>query len=518
MLSFEPLTPLSFLDRAAQAHGGRIAVVDGDRSCTYAELRDRCQRLAGSLAQLADGEPVAVLAPNTRLALEVHFAVPWAGSPLVMINTRLAAPEIHYILEHSGAVVLLVDRSLLDLAAQALETMTTPPVVVVDDAGDPGGYESLVASGAPTAVLPQDELTLLSLNYTSGTTGKPKGVMYHHRGAYLQALSMLGHTKLDTTSAYLWTLPLFHCNGWCFPWAVTAAAATHVCLPKVEPDVIWNLIGAHGVTHMSGAPAVLSSMLESAQALSKRDAGPIQFLTGGAAPSPALLGAAENAHIEVMQAYGLTETHGPAVVCVPGPGWQALDAADRASLQARQGVPSYLGVRLRVLDDDYADVPADGMSTGEVCLRGNTMMLGYLNDDDATAAAAPDGWFRTGDLAVMHPDGYVEMKDRKKDVIISGGENITSIEVEQALATHPAVQEVAVVGVPDGRWGEVPVAHVVLRVGHEATEHELIEHVRERLARYKAPKRIIFGPLPRTSTGKIQKFVLRASHLEQAPC
>jgi fatty-acyl-CoA synthase len=259
-------------------------------------------------------------------------------------------------------------------------------------------------------------------------------------------------------------------------------------------------------------------MLESAQALSKRDAGPIQFLTGGAAPSPALLGVAENAHIEVMQAYGLTETHGPAVVCVPGPGWQALDAADRASLQARQGVPSYLGVRLRVLDDEDADVPADGTSTGEVCLRGNTVMLGYFNDEDATAAAAPDGWFRTGDLAVMHPDGYVEMKDRKKDVIISGGENITSIEVEQALATHPAVQEVAVVGVPDARWGEVPVAHVVLRVGHEATEHELIDHVRERLARYKAPKRIIFGPLPRTSTGKIQKFVLRASHVEQVPC
>jgi fatty-acyl-CoA synthase len=518
MLSFDPLTPLSFLDRAARVHGARTAVVDGDRSWTYAELRERCQRLAGSLSEIAGGAPIAVLAPNTHLALEVHFAVPWAGSPLVMINTRLAAPEIGYILEHSGAVVLLVDRSLVDLATHALDKMKTPPVVVVDDAGDRGSYEQLVATGAPMAVLPQDEHSLLSINYTSGTTGKPKGVMYHHRGAYLQAMAMLGHTKLDVASAYLWTLPLFHCNGWCFPWAVTAAAATHVCLPKVEPDVVWGLIGAHGITHMSGAPAVLSSLLDSQRARRTHDAAPIQFLMGGAPPSPALLAAAGDAHVEVMQAYGLTETHGPAVVCVPDPGWRALGAAERASLQARQGIASYVGLGVRVLDDTDVDVPADGMTVGEVCFRGNTVMLGYFEDEEATAEAAPDGWFRTGDLAVMHPDGYIEMRDRKKDVIISGGENITSIEVEQAISTHPAVQDVAVVGVPDDRWGEVPVAHVVLRLGHEATEHELIDHVRERLARYKAPKRVIFGPLPRTSTGKIQKFVLRASHLGQPPC
>jgi fatty-acyl-CoA synthase len=302
---------------------------------------------------------------------------------------------------------------------------------------------------------------------------------------------------------------MFHCNGWCFPWAVTAAAATHVCLPKVEPDAIWDLIGAHGVTHMCGAPAVLRGMLESSAAQADRSSGTLHFLTGGAAPSPSLLAAADQADIEVTQAYGLTETHGPAVLCIPKAEWRALDSAERAQMRARQGVANYVGLGARVVGEDGADVPADGESVGEVCLRGNTLMLGYFNDDDATAAAAPGGWFHTGDLAVMHPDGYLELRDRKKDVIISGGENITSIEVEQAIESHPAVLQVAVVGIPDERWGEVPVAHVQLRARHEATEQEIIEHVRSLLARYKAPKRVIFGPLPRTSTGKIQKFLLR---------
>jgi fatty-acyl-CoA synthase len=511
-MSFEPMSPLSFLDRAASVHRGRTAVIDGARRFTYAELHDRCRRLAGALSTVAGGAPVAVLAPNTHVLLEAHFAVPWSGSPLVAINTRLAAPEIRYILEHSGAAILLVDPSLGDLARDAIDTMLTPPVIMAAGSGDDGAYERFIADATPTAIVPADERALLAINYTSGTTGRPKGVMYHHRGAYLQALAMLAHMKMDTTSAFLWTLPMFHCNGWCFPWAVTAAGATHVCLPKVDPDAVWDLVFAHSVTHLCGAPAVLSTMVNAPQATASRPHGTVQFIIGGAAPSPALLTAAHRADIAVTQAYGLTETHGPALLCDPNPDWQALDADERFRLQARQGVTNYVGVGARVIGTDGADVPADGETIGEVCLRGNTMMLGYFKDDEATTAAAPDGWFRTGDLAVMHPDNYIELRDRKKDVIISGGENITSIEVEQAIESHPAVLEVAVVGAPDERWGEVPVAHVGLHPNTHASEQEIIDHVRARLARFKAPKRVIFGPLPRTSTGKVQKFILRKRH------
>lgn len=515
-ISFEPLSPLSFLDRAAAVHGDRIAVIDGDRRFTYAELHDRCRRLAGALADLAGGAAVAVLAPNTHVLLEAHFAVPWSGSPLVTINTRLAAGEIRYILEHSGATTLLVDPSLVDLARAAVDTMPTPPAIVTAGPGDDGTYERFIADSTPTASVPKNERALLAINYTSGTTGRPKGVMYHHRGAYLQALAMLAHTRMDTTSAFLWTLPMFHCNGWCFPWAVTAAGATHVCLPKVDPDAVWDLIYAHSVTHLCGAPVVLSTMVNAPQATASRPGGTLQFIIGGAAPSPALLTAADHADIEVTQAYGLTETHGPVLLCDPNPDWQDLDAEERFRLQARQGVANYVGVAARVTGTDGADVPADGESIGEVWLRGNTMMLGYFKDDAATAVATRDGWFRTGDLAVMHPDNYIELRDRKKDVVISGGENITSIEVEQAIESHPAVMEVAVVGAPDERWGEVPIAHVGLRPGAHASEQEIIDHVRARLARFKAPKRVVFGPLPRTSTGKVQKFVLR-NRLDRDP-
>jgi fatty-acyl-CoA synthase len=511
-MSFEPLSPLSFLDRAMAVHGDRTAVIDGDHRLTYAELHTRCRRLAGALARLAGGAPVAVLAPNTHVLLEAHFAVPWSGSPLVAINTRLAAPEIRYILEHSGATVLLVDPSLRDLADAAIDGASKPPIVVTAGPGDDGTYDRLIADSAPTIVVPRDERALLAINYTSGTTGRPKGVMYHHRGAYLQALAMLAHTRMDTTSAFLWTLPMFHCNGWCFPWAVTAAAATHVCLPKVDRDAVWDLIRAHSVTHLCGAPVVLSTIVNAPQAAPGRAGGTVQFILGGAAPSPALLTAANHADLDVVQAYGLTETHGPALLCDPNPDWQKLGAAELFRLQARQGVANYVGVGARVIGSDGVDVPADGESIGEVCLRGNTMMLGYFKDDAATAAAAPDGWFRTGDLAVMHPDHYIELRDRKKDVIISGGENITSIEVEQAIESHPAVLEVAVVGAPDEQWGEVPIAYVGLHPGAHASEQALIDHVRSRLARFKAPKRVIFGPLPRTSTGKVQKFVLRNRH------
>ena len=512
--SYEPLSPVSFLDRAALVHPDRTAVIDADLRFSYAELHERARRLAGALADLAGGEPVAVLAPNTHVLLEAHFGVPWAGSPLVAINTRLAAPEITYILLHSGAKVLLVDPSLGELARSAVEPLHAPPLVLEAGRGDGGAYERLLADAVAAVIAPTDERALLAINYTSGTTGRPKGVMYHHRGAYLQALAMLAHTKMDATSAYLWTLPMFHCNGWCFPWAVTAAGAAHVCLPKVDPAAVWELIGAHRVTHLCGAPAVLSSMLDAPQATARRTGDALDFIIGGAAPSPSLLTAAGQADITVTQAYGLTETHGPILLCDPNPDWRSLDPAARFRMQARQGVANYIGVGARVVGPDGTDVAADGASVGELCLRGNTIMLGYLNDDDATAAAIPDGWFHTGDLAVMHPDNYVELRDRKKDVIISGGENITSIEVEQAIESHPAVVEVAVVGAPDERWGEVPVAHVGLRAGMSATEQEIIDHVRARLARFKAPKKVLFGPLPRTSTGKIQKFVLRSYHTQ----
>jgi fatty-acyl-CoA synthase len=513
---FDALSPLSFLDRAARFHSGRTAVIDGDLRLTYAELHERCRRLAGSLSELATGAPVAVLAPNTHVALEAHFAVPWSGSPLVMINTRLAAPEVRSILEHSGASVLLTDPSLLDLARSATEAMTHPPFTVAGGPGDDGTYERMVTQGEPGIFALTDEHALLSINYTSGTTGEPKGAMYHHRGAYLQALAMVAHMRMDPSSSYLWTLPMFHCNGWCFPWAVTAAAATHVCLPKVDPAAIWDLVDNEGITHMCGAPAVLTSMLESPVAQTERRGRPLQFLTGGAAPSPSMLAAAEAADVEVTQAYGLTETHGPAVLCVPDPAWKALDRLERARMQARQGIPTYAGLRVRVVAADGVDVPADGESMGEVWLRGNTLMLGYFRDDAKTASAMSKGWFRTGDIAVLHPDGHLELRDRKKDVIISGGENITSIEVEQAIASHPAVLEVAVVGIPDQRWGEVPIAHVQLRDHHAATEQDIIEHVRELLARFKTPKRVVFGPLPRTATGKIQKFALREAHRAEA--
>jgi fatty-acyl-CoA synthase len=366
----------------------------------------------------------------------------------------------------------------------------------------------LLSRAEPGAIKPLDERSLLSINYTSGTTGKAKGVMYHHRGAYLQALAMVGHTGLSPSSVHLWTLPMFHCNGWCFPWAVTAAAATHVCLPKVDAGEVWRLIREEGVTHLNGAPTVLS-MLAYAP-----DAGPVEgqvrVATGGAPPSPAILRRMESLGFDVTHLYGLTETFGPAMICDWRPEWDALERAEQARLKARQGVGNMISCRARVVAADGRDVPADGTAVGEIVLRGNNVMLGYFKDEDETRrAVTEDGWFRTGDLGVLHADGYVELRDRSKDVIISGGENIASVEVEQALAESPAVLDAAVVAMPDERWGEVPVAYVTLHDGAVATEAELIEFVRERLARFKAPKRVYFGPLPRTSTGKVRKFLLR---------
>ncbi|MEU3273914.1 AMP-binding protein [Saccharomonospora sp. NPDC006951] len=502
-LSFEPLTPVSFLDRAASAHGDRIAVVDGDLRWTYAELRERCRRLAGGLVPLAAGKPVAVLAPNTHVLLEANFGVPWAGVPLVAINTRLAAPEIAYILEHSEAGVLIYDPVFEDVVRAALALSGAKPATV--RVGEQ--YEELLASASPLALAPDDERALLSINYTSGTTGKPKGVMYHHRGAFLQALAMVGHTGLTPSSVHLWTLPMFHCNGWCFPWAVTAAAATHVCLPKVEPAEVWRLLADEGVTHLNGAPTVLSMLAyaKEAEPLSRT----VRVATGGAPPSPAILRRMGELGFDVTHLYGLTETFGPAMICDWRPEWDGLSPGEQARLKARQGVGNMIACMARVIGLDGEDVPADGASIGEIALRGNNVMLGYFKDEEATRLAAPDGWFRTGDLGVLHADGYVELKDRSKDVIISGGENIASVEVEQVIADHPAVLEAAVVAVPHEHWGEVPVAFVTLHEGAVATESEIVEHVRGRLARFKAPHSVAFTDLPKTSTGKVRKFVLR---------
>ncbi|MBW0115553.1 acyl--CoA ligase family protein [Pseudonocardia abyssalis] len=502
--SFEPLTPVSFLDRAAAAHGDRTAVVDGERRWTYTELHDRCRRLAGGLAPLADGRPVAVLAPNTHVLLEANFGVPWAGVPLVAVNTRLSAGEVAYILEHSNASVLVHDPVFDDLVDAVFGTLDAPPQRIRAGAE----YEALLDGATPLARAIDDERGLLSINYTSGTTGRPKGVMYHHRGAYLQALAMVGHTGLTPSAVHLWTLPMFHCNGWCFPWAVTAAGATHVCLPKVDPTEVWRLIREEGVTHLNGAPTVLSMLAYAAEA-APLEGPPVKVATGGAPPSPAILRRMGELGFEVTHLYGLTETFGPVMICDWRPEWNDLDAGEQARLKARQGVGNMISCAVRVVTDDGADVPRDGESVGEIALRGNNVMLGYLDDADATATAIPDGWFRTGDLGVIHPDGYVELRDRSKDVIISGGENIASVEVEQAIADHPAVLEVAVIAVPDEKWGEVAAAYVTLQQGASATEQEIIDHVRERLARFKAPKTVTFTDLPKTSTGKIQKFVLR---------
>jgi fatty-acyl-CoA synthase len=509
-LSFEPLTPTAYLDRAAAAHGQRVAIVDGDRRWTYAELHEQCMRFAGAVAPLAHGRAVAVLAPNTHVLLAAHYGVPWAGVPLVAINTRLSAGEMAYILEHSEAAVLVHDPVFDELVDTVAAQMSNPPHRIRAGDGDSGEYESMLAAAEPTHLTPSDERSLLSINYTSGTTGRPKGVMYHHRGAYLQALAMVAHTRLTPSAVHLWTLPMFHCNGWCFPWAVTAAAATHVCLPKVDAAEVWRLIRQEGVTHLNGAPTVLSMI-----AYAKEAAGGIphdrvvQIATGGAPPSPAILRRMSELGFDVMHLYGLTEAFGPTMLCDWRPEWDGVDADAQARLKARQGVGNMITFTPRVIADDGSDVPPDGRTTGEIALRGNNVMLGYFKDPEATAAAAPDGWFRTGDIGVVHPDGYVEVRDRSKDVIISGGENIASVEVEQAIMDHPAVLEAAVIAVPDERWGEVPAAYVTLQDRASVTEAEIIDHVKKHLARFKAPKTVTFGDLPKTSTGKIQKFVLR---------
>jgi fatty-acyl-CoA synthase len=500
------LTPLDFLARSGWVFRDRVAVVEEERRFTYAEFQERVHRLASALRKLgvAAGDRVAMLAPNTAGALEAAFGVPLMGGILVMLNIRLQAAELAWILGHSGAKVLLADPEFAGVLAPVRSELGD--LAVIED------YEGLLAQGEfPLADPPEpEENDVISINYTSGTTGFPKGVLYTHRGAYLNALGEALEHGLSSRSVYLWTVPLFHCNGWCFPWAVTAVGARHICLRKVVPERICELIEREGVTHLCGAPVVVASLTRYCQAEGIRFGGRLKIVTAGAPPSPAVIRAAEEIGAEVSHVYGLTETYGPHTICAWHPEWDALPVGERAELKARQGVAyAFAGMDLRVVDQHMNDVPADGRTMGEIIMRGNNVMLGYYKDPDGTAQAFRGGWFHSGDIAVMHPDGYVEIRDRKKDIVISGGENISSVEVEKVIYEHPAVAEAAVIAVPDERWGEVPEAHVDLRPGSQASAEELIEFCRQRLAHFKCPKHVVFGPLPKTATGKVRKSELR---------
>ncbi|ASU78326.1 acyl-CoA synthetase [Actinopolyspora erythraea] len=501
---FTELTPISFLRRSAAVFAERPAVVDGGFRCTYAQFWHRSQQLAGLLAErgVEPGDRVCVLAPNTHLALEAHYGVPMAGGVLVAVNTRLSPREIAYILDHSGASFVLVDSEFVPLLDRAIEGSSSSPAVITSER-----YDELVAAASPHHVEVTDERELLSINYTSGTTGHPKGVMYHHRGAYLTALGMAFHTKMDTSTRYLWTLPMFHTNGWCFPWTVTAAGGVHHCLRGIDPATIWNALTSDGISHLCAAPTVLAMLADHQDAAVTPH--PVRVFTGGAPPWPSLFERLGALGLKVEHVYGLTETFGPAMICDPQPEWETLDPAERAHKLARQGIANVVGDPVRVIDDTGDEVPSDAKSLGEIAIRGNNVMLGYYRDEEATTAVSPDGWFRTGDLAVRHPDGYVQIRDRAKDIIVSGGENISSVEVENVLTAHGEVVEAAVVSVRDDVWGEIPVAFVSRRHGSTVDEHELIEFVRSRLARFKVPKRVVFDELPTTSTGKAQKNLLR---------
>jgi fatty-acyl-CoA synthase len=521
--SYDPLTPLAFLERSARVFPGKTAVVYGGERWSYAQLAERIGRFAGALRRggVEPGDRVAVLAPNVPAVLEAHFAVLRAGAALVAINTRLQAEEVGYILDHAGARVVLVDPELAPrvkggagapAARRTLVNLEDPVAGVTGSPLDGPTFAEFVAGAEvlPTPCRIGDEEGVVSINYTSGTTGRPKGVMYTHRGAALNALSEVIVHGLGADTVFLWTLPLFHCNGWCFPWAVTAAGGTHVMLRSIDPARILELIRGEGVTHFNGAPTVLLMLAEAPEARGLRFEPKLRVATGGAPPSPTLLARMEAMGIEILHLYGLTETYGPHVYCQRQPGWERLDTGARAALLARQGVPYPVATHLRVVDERMGDVPADGRTLGEVVMRGNNVMKGYYRDPSATAEAFAGGWFHSGDLGVMHPDGYIELRDRKKDIIISGGENISTIEVEHTLLQHPAVLECAVVAMPDTRWGEVPKAFVGLRPGRTATERDLIDFCRERIAHFKCPKAVEFTELPKTSTGKIQKFLLRA--------
>ncbi len=502
------LTPVSFLQRSASVFPDKTAIVHGEQRITYRQFEERVNRLASALraAGMQKHDRVAFLCPNIPALLEGTFGVPAAGGILVAINTRLSTAEISYILQHSGAKFLFVDAELEHLVEEA-KGLRVVRVLDTGAADDP--YEAFLAAGSPEPVASwlEDEEETISINYTSGTTGRPKGVMYTYRGAYLNALGEVIETGMTFQSVYLWTLPMFHCNGWCFPWAVTAVAGTHICLRKIDPAQVWDIFDSEGVTHYNGAPTVQISLVNSPRA--HRVDRQITVTVAGAPPSPTLIGQLKALNFRPIHVYGLTETYGPHTVCEWHPEWEQLSLEDQARKLARQGQNYVISDGLRVVDGSMRDVPRDGETMGEVIMRGNNAAKGYFEDEAATARAFEGGWFHSGDVAVWHPDGYIELRDRKKDIIISGGENISTIEVEQAVARHPAVLECAVVAIPDEKWGERPKAFVTLKPGKTATEAEIIAFCREHIAHFKCPAAVEFGDLPKTSTGKIQKYVLR---------
>jgi fatty-acyl-CoA synthase len=520
--NYVPLSPIGFLLRSAAVYPNRLAVAYGERRYSWREALERCRRLAAALAArgIGRGDTVALIAPNIPEAFEAHYGVPMAGAVLNALNIRVDPATIAFILRHGEAKVLITDTEFAPVVKEALAQLEEKPIVIdIADASGPGGerlgemdYEDWLASSDPAfpEVTPEDEWDAIALNYTSGTTGNPKGVVYHHRGAYLTALGNVLVWGMRQHPVYLWTLPMFHCNGWCFPWTITAMAGTHVCLRRVEAAAIYEAIARNGVTHLCGAPVVMNMLLNASPGLRRSLDRRIEMMTAGAAPPAAVIEGMEALGFHITHVYGLTEVYGPAVVCAWHDEWDALPPAERARLKARQGVTYPVLEELTVADPvTLAPVAPDGAAMGEVLMRGNVVMKGYLKNPRATEEAFAGGWFHSGDLGVMHPDGYIELKDRSKDIIISGGENISTIEVEDVLYRHPCVLEAAVVASPDPMWGETPCAFVTLKPEATAAVEEIIAFCREHLARFKAPRTVIFGPLPKTSTGKIQKFVLR---------
>ncbi len=521
--NYQSLSPLSFFRRARDVYPEKLAVIHGNRRYTWADCYQRCVRVADGLCQLGvgKGDTVAILAANIPEMFEAHFAVPMAGAVLNALNYRLDAPTIRFILEHGEASVLLVDKEFGPLASEALAGMSAPPVVIgIDDelaeTGEVIGqqtYDDLLASGSEDLlwVLPDDEWDAIALNYTSGTTGNPKGVVYHHRGAYLNAVSNALTWNMGEHPVYLWTLPMFHCNGWCFPWTLAVNAGTSVCLRQVRADAVFEALAEHKVGFFCGAPIVLNTLLGADQSLKDLVAHPVRVMTAGAAPPAAVIEGMEALGMEVTHVYGLTETYGPVTLCAWQPErWDDESPQQQAELKARQGVRGQMLEGLMVADPETLEpVARNGEQMGEVFMRGNNVMKGYLKNPQATEDAFKGGWFHSGDLAVWHEDGYIQVKDRSKDIIISGGENISSIEIEDTLYRHPKVMEAAVVAKSDERWGETPCAFIALQPGETSSAEEIIGFCQEQMARFKAPKHVVFGELPKTSTGKIQKFLLR---------
>ena len=520
--NFTPLTPLSFIERTARVFPDHTAVVHGETQRSWTETYHRCIKLASALNRrgINKGDTVAVMLPNVPASLEAHFGVPMCGAVLNTLNIRLDAKTIAFILDHGEAEALLTDKEFAPIVNEALSLCKAKPLVIdVDDALAPDGellgeieYEAFLAEGNTGYdwQYPENEWDAISLNYTSGTTGNPKGVVYHHRGAALNSLGNITAWAMPQRPKYLWTLPMFHCNGWCFPWTVTALAGTHICLRRTEPGPIYQSIIDHKITHMCGAPIVMGMLVNASSQEQKTLPHSVKILTAGAAPPSAIVEQIETLGFDVTHAYGLTECYGPGVVSEWHPEWDELPTAEKSAKKARQGVPYLVMQDLTVMDPETMQkTPADAQTMGEVFMRGNNLMKGYLKNETATEKAFLGGWFHTGDLGVMHPDGYIELKDRSKDIIISGGENISTIEVEGVLYQHPAVAEAAVVAKPDEKWGETPCAFVALKEEAKSSEEELIQFCRDNLAHFKCPKKIVFAELPKTSTGKIQKFILR---------